>query len=76
MTDSDTGSDTDRLERAEERISHLLRAVEELSDLAADQAVRIARLEQLAEALAERQAERDADSGGGVLLGDERPPHW
>jgi SlyX protein len=26
--------------------------------------------------LLEREAERQADGGGGVVLGDERPPHW
>lgn len=73
MTDP---TDEPRLTRAEERIAHLLRVVDELSELAADQATRIARLEARVDRLSARQTQAEGDEGGGVILGDERPPHW
>lgn len=60
----------------EERLAHLLRATDEMSDIIADQAGRIERLERRVGMLMEREAEREADEGGTVPLGDERPPHW
>ena len=65
----------DRIDVAEERIAHLLRAVDDLSDLARGQAERIARLEAQVAALLRGDADRQADAGG-MLLADERPPHW
>ncbi|MCC5983272.1 MAG: SlyX family protein [Rhodobacteraceae bacterium] len=64
------------MDRTEERLAHLLRAVEDLSELAALQAARIDRLEARVAELRRAEAERQADSGGGVTFGDERPPHW
>lgn len=60
----------------EERLAHLLRATDEMSDIIADQASRIDRLERRVAMLMEREARREADEGGTVPLGDERPPHW
>lgn len=60
----------------EERLAHLLRATDEMSDIIADQASRIERLERRVGMLMEREARREADEGGTVPLGDERPPHW
>ena len=60
----------------EERLAHLLRATDEMSEIIADQASRIDRLERRVGILMEREAEREADEGGTVPLGDERPPHW
>ncbi|NYS25736.1 SlyX family protein [Rhodobacteraceae bacterium 2376] len=66
---------TDRTLAAEERIAHLLRAVDELSDQTRAQAERIARLEAQMAELRRRDADRDAGSGG-LFFADERPPHW
>ncbi len=62
--------------RLEERLSHLIRANDELSDIVATQADRIAQLERRVQMLMEREAGREAAEGGSVPLGDERPPHW
>ncbi|WP_299689076.1 SlyX family protein [uncultured Tateyamaria sp.] len=60
----------------EERIAHLERAVEDLSDVVARQDAEIARLIRQADILIKREAERDAAGTGGVVIGDERPPHY
>ena len=59
----------------EERIAHLARAVDDLSDVVARQAADIDRLTRRVTMLMEREAEREAD-GGSLALGDGRPPHW
>jgi SlyX protein len=58
----------------EERIAHLTRAVEDLSDVVAAQAREIDRLTRLMALLTEREEERE--SSGGVPLVEQRPPHW
>lgn len=60
----------------EENIAHLTRSVEELSDVVAKQAASIAMLNRRVQLLMEREAEREAREGGGVPLGDEKPPHY
>ncbi len=60
----------------EEHIAHLTRTVEDLSDVVARQEREIAQLTHRVEMLLQREAEREAEGGGGVVLGDERPPHW
>ncbi|MEL6617641.1 MAG: SlyX family protein [Pseudomonadota bacterium] len=60
----------------EEKIAHLTRVVEELSDVVARQDAEIAVLTRRVQMLMEREALRDADGGGGVVIGDERPPHY
>ena len=60
----------------EERIAHLTRLTEDLSDTVAKQAREIDRLTARVEMLMRREAEREADGTGGVVLGDERPPHY
>jgi SlyX protein len=42
----------------------------------ARQADTIDRLERRVALLVAREAERAAAEGGGVVIGDERPPHW
>ena len=64
----------DRLELLEERIAHLTRAVEDLSDVVARQAVEIDRLTRLTRLLAEREAEREA--GLEAPAANQKPPHW
>ena len=63
-------------EKIEERLAHLERLADELSDQVAAQAGEIERLERRVRMLLEREAMREADGGGGVVLGDERPPHY
>lgn len=66
----------DRIDKAEEQIAHLARAVEDLSDVVARQEAALARLERRIGMLMEREAEREAEAGGAVPLADQRPPHW
>lgn len=60
----------------EERIAHLERAVDDLSDVVAGQAREIAVLTRRVALLMERAAEAESDGGGTVPLADQRPPHW
>ncbi|MFD0857572.1 SlyX family protein [Roseovarius aquimarinus] len=64
------------MERLEEQIAHLLRAVDDLSDTVARQDAEIAVLTRRVEMLMRREAERESDTGGSVTLGNEKPPHW
>ena len=65
----------DRIEGLEERIAHLTRAVEDLSDVVARQTTEIDRLGRLVGLLAEREAEREAGAGDAPPA-NVRPPHW
>jgi SlyX protein len=58
----------------EERIAHLTKAVEDLSDVVARQAGEIAQLQRRVGMLMEREAGREADSDAPAA--DQRPPHW
>ncbi|WP_121633373.1 SlyX family protein [Tropicibacter alexandrii] len=60
----------------EERLAHLERTVDDLSDVVAQQAKEIDRLTHRVAMLLEREAAREAEGSGGVILGDERPPHY
>lgn len=60
----------------EERLAHLIRAVDDLSEVVARQDREIDRLRALVDMLIQREAARQSDSDGGVILGDERPPHY
>jgi SlyX protein len=60
----------------EEKIAHLTRTVEDLSDVMAKQDSELRRLTSLVEHLAHRARARESDGGGGIILGDERPPHY
>ncbi|MEM9579514.1 MAG: SlyX family protein [Pseudomonadota bacterium] len=64
------------IEHMQERIAHLLKTTDELSDVVARQEREIALLIHRVQMLMEREAEREADAPGGVVLGDERPPHY
>jgi len=64
----------DRIEALEERIAHLIRTVEDLSDVVARQAGEIDRLTRLTRLLAEREAEREA--AGDAPAANVKPPHW
>lgn len=60
----------------EERIAHLIRAVEDLSDVVARQDGQIATLERRVLRLMERAAEQESRDGAAPPLADQRPPHW
>ncbi|MCL3881045.1 SlyX family protein [Marivita sp. GX14005] len=60
----------------EEKIAHLMRTTDDLSDTVAAQAREIERLTARVERLMQREAEREAEGSGGIVLGDERPPHY
>ncbi|MFT4620193.1 MAG: SlyX protein [Sulfitobacter sp.] len=60
----------------EEKIAHLEKTVEELSDMVRAQGGEIAVLTRQVSVLLARERERGSEGGGGVILGDERPPHY
>ena len=64
------------MQQIEERLAHLTRTVEDLSDVVARQQDEIDRLTRRVEMLMQREAGREAEGTGGVVLGDERPPHY
>ena len=53
-----------------------LSTVEDLSDIMAKQDSELRRLGLLVDHLAQRARARETDGGGGIILGDERPPHY
>lgn len=65
-----------RLNRAEEEIAHLRRAVDDLSDVVARQTREIDLLTRRVAMLMERAAEAEAAAAGTVPLADQKPPHW
>lgn len=60
----------------EEQIAHLARTVDDLNEVVTAQAAELDRLSRRVAMLMTREAEREAASSGGVVLGDERPPHY
>jgi len=63
------------LTRLEEQIAHLTRVTDDLSEVVARQEREIARLSRLVALMAEREAEREANTGA-IPLADQKPPHW
>lgn len=64
------------MEELQIRIAHLERTLEDLSAVVARQDAEIRRLTDRVRMLMEREAAREAEGSGGVVLGDERPPHY
>ncbi|MBL3701696.1 SlyX protein [Sulfitobacter sp. BDSS02] len=64
------------MQKIEEHLAHLDRTVEELNAIVTAQQKDIDRLTRHVRMLMEREAQREAESSGGVVLGDERPPHY
>lgn len=60
----------------EERIAHLTRTVEDLSDVVARQEREIALLTRRVMLLIEREVDREAGDAGSVPAANQRPPHW
>ena len=63
-------------EELEERIAHLMRVVDDLSDEVARQGREIDVLTRRLVLMMEREAEREYDDGSSIPLADQRPPHW
>lgn len=59
----------------EERVAHLIRAVDDLSDAVFRHQAEIERLTRRVDLLMAREAEREA-AGEGEGEPDRRPPHW
>jgi SlyX protein len=64
----------DKTEQLQERVAHLIRAVEDLSDVVARQADEVDRLTRLVTMLAQREAERE--DAGDAPAANQKPPHW
>lgn len=63
-------------EKIEERLAHLERLADDLSGIVARQIGEIDVLTRRVAMLMQREAAREAEGGGGVVIGDERPPHY
>ncbi len=66
-------SDTEALQ---ERLAHLERSVDDLSETVVRQDRELARLARRLSLLIEREAQRESDAPGALVIGDERPPHY
>ena len=64
------------MEKLEEKLAHLERTVEDLSEVVARQEKELALITRRVQMLLEREAAREAEGSGGVILGDEKPPHY
>lgn len=64
------------MDKLEEQIAHLTRTVEDLSDIVARQEAEIVTLNRRVHMLMQREGERESATGGAVVMGDERPPHY
>ena len=60
----------------EERLAHLERLADDLNEVVAKQAREIDRLTARVAMLMEREAMREAEGTGGMIVGDEKPPHY
>ena len=64
------------MQHLEEKIAHLTRTVDELNEVVTAQQEDIDTLTRRVHMLMQREAEREAQGTGGIVLGDERPPHY
>lgn len=67
---------TTQIETLQEKLAHMMRALDDLSEVVARQDTEIATLTRRVEMLMQREAGREAEGTGGIVLGDERPPHY
>ncbi|MCR9145743.1 MAG: SlyX family protein [Rhodobacteraceae bacterium] len=63
------------MQHLEEKIAHLTRTVEDLSDIVARQETVLAMLNRRVQMLMEREAERESRDGQ-IAIGDRPPPHY
>lgn len=68
-------TEVDEITSIEERLAHTIRMAEDLSEVVADQAKRIKRLEKEMKAVIEIARDTAQDEGT-VTFGDQLPPHW
>lgn len=64
------------MQHLEEQIAHLTRTVDELNDVVTRQQSELDRLTRRVAILMQREVDREAQGTGGVIIGDERPPHY
>jgi len=64
------------MEKLEEKLAHLERVTDDLSEIVAQQAREIETLNRRIAMLMQREAEREADQGSHVFTGQEKPPHY
>jgi SlyX protein len=65
------------MQQLEERIAHLTRSLDDLSDVVTRQQDEIDLLTRRVQMLMMREGERESAQGNGVVIGDDRPPpHW
>ena len=73
IENSETNSTNSRLTENEAKISYLIKDIEDLSDIVAEQSRELEKLNKQVSFLIKKETERDEISG--VVLGD-KPPHW
>ncbi len=73
IENSATNSTNSRLTENEAKISYLVKDIEDLSDIVAEQSRELEKLNKQVSFLIKKETERDDISG--VVLGD-KPPHW
>ena len=61
-----------RITALEESVAHLVKVVDDLSEVIARQDREIDRLARLLQMI----MEREQDSAGSIPLADQKPPHW
>ena len=64
------------MQHLEEQISHLTRALDDLSDVVARQETEIAAMTRRVAMLMQSEGESEASETGAVALADEKPPHY
>lgn len=60
----------------EEKLAHLTRTVDDLSDVVARQEREIEIMTRRVQMLMERAAEAELSLGGTAVMGDQKPPHY
>lgn len=61
----------------EERIAHMARTLDDLSDVVGRQQGEIDQLTRRVHMLMQREGEREAAAGPNMVMGDDQPPpHW
>jgi len=73
IENSATNSTNSRLTENEAKISYLIKDIEDLSDIVAEQSRELEKLNKQVSFLIKKETERDDISG--IVLGD-KPPHW
>jgi SlyX protein len=73
IENSATNSTNSRLTENEAKISYLIKDIEDLSDIIAEQSRELEKLNKQVSFLIKKETERDDISG--IVLGD-KPPHW